>query len=122
VLLALYAQDDDTGVNANVSYSILAGSGINTFTLNKTSGKSFMNYCFSVRGLFSDYRRQLSFLLSFSINANICHFTQSGKKTGAKSVYQLLAPLHVFATWFKFTLPSLRGLVESSVLFTLSIL
>ena len=38
-LLVLYAQDDDTGLNANVSYSILAGSGMNTFSLNKTSGK-----------------------------------------------------------------------------------
>lgn len=39
VLLVLHAQDDDTGLNANVSYSILAGSGMNTFNLNKTSGK-----------------------------------------------------------------------------------
>ena len=39
VLLVLHAQDDDTGLNANVSYSILAGSGMNTFSLNKTSGK-----------------------------------------------------------------------------------
>jgi len=55
VLLVLYAQDDDMGVNANVSYSILAGSGMNTFTLNKTSGKSVINYCFSFRGLSADY-------------------------------------------------------------------
>ena len=55
VLLVLYARDDDTGVNANVSYSILAGSGMNTFTLNKTSGKSVMNYCFSFKGHFTDY-------------------------------------------------------------------
>lgn len=39
VLLVLHAQDEDTGINANVSYSILAGSGMNTFSLNKTSGK-----------------------------------------------------------------------------------
>jgi len=42
VLLVLYAQDDDMGVNANVTYSILAGSGVNTFSLNKTSG---INQC-----------------------------------------------------------------------------
>lgn len=38
VLLVLYAKDEDSGLNANVSYSILAGSGMNTFSLNKTSG------------------------------------------------------------------------------------
>ena len=57
VVLVLYAQDDDTGVNANVSYSILAGSGMNTFTLNKTSGKSIINYCFSFQRTF--YRQTL---------------------------------------------------------------
>ncbi|XP_078376106.1 uncharacterized protein LOC144659523 [Oculina patagonica] len=39
VVLVLHAQDVDIGLNANVSYTILAGSGMNTFNLNKTSGK-----------------------------------------------------------------------------------
>ena len=38
VVLVLHAQDEDIGMNANISYTILAGSGINTFYLNKTSG------------------------------------------------------------------------------------
>ena len=50
VLLVLYAKDEDSGLNANVSYSILAGSGMNTFSLNKTSGInkrlwSWYQYC-----------------------------------------------------------------------------
>ena len=39
VLLQLHARDEDIGVNARVIYTILAGSGVNTFSLNKTSGK-----------------------------------------------------------------------------------
>lgn len=38
VVLELHAEDEDVGLNANVSYTILAGSGMNTFTLNRTSG------------------------------------------------------------------------------------
>lgn len=39
VVLVLTAQDDDKGLNANVSYTVLAGSGLNSFSLNKASGK-----------------------------------------------------------------------------------
>lgn len=39
VLLQLYARDEDVGVNAHVTYTILAGSGAKTFSLNKLSGR-----------------------------------------------------------------------------------
>lgn len=38
VVLELRAEDEDIGLNADVSYTILAGSGMNTFNLNRTSG------------------------------------------------------------------------------------
>ena len=44
VVLVLNAQDDDTGLNANVRFMVLAGSGLKTFSLNKTSGKSMLYY------------------------------------------------------------------------------
>ena len=39
VVLVLNARDEDKGVNANISYTLLAGSGVYTFSLDKVSGK-----------------------------------------------------------------------------------
>lgn len=38
VVLILEAVDDDALYNANISYKLVAGSGINTFSLDQTSG------------------------------------------------------------------------------------
>lgn len=39
VVLILSARDGDVGQNADISYWVYAGSGVDTFSLNKTSGK-----------------------------------------------------------------------------------
>ena len=44
VVLILSAQDGDVGQNADISYSVHLGSGVDTFSLNKTSGKCCVIY------------------------------------------------------------------------------